>query len=552
MTSDNSNESNNPPRDYNYSRLLDVHVWSDYPEVNEFINLIYDTYFSTQNGKRSIAKRHIKLVLLDLYVAWLTDPDLCLSVNMTRDFYSRNFGTGTTRYNELNISAKTITVINTLKSDDVGLIGYKRGVEAQEGYGTGFISRIWAEPKLVRMFEKSAFNEFMIYSHHDRETVLLRDKDKNDIPYESTDEIVSQRSLVKHYNELLERTFIDIGSANSPRLEIEKNKGSKDPNKPHYVRITHKGKFTYRVFNNLSWDEGGRFYGGFWQRVGQDYRNDILINDEETVELDFNSMHPVLAYAKKGVDYWKDIGTDPYDLPVAQINDPDISRHVVKKLILLALNANNDDELFNAFRSEFDYSLLGGLEHKFTNDALGKILDSIKAKHPTIADQIATGAGLELMNLDSKIVEFVIKQFLQTNTPILSVHDSFRVQTSQRDKLARAMKDACAFVTGQTEIKYKQDEPIYQDAVAWRQLDRDFYLDRMKDLKTTKRTTGYLNRLNKHNKFFNPKPTKSKSVQYTPDEIVMPKNYKKYQKDRGEPITDSKVWSGLFGGKSEE
>ena len=552
MTSDNSNESNNPPRDYNYSRLLDVHVWSDYPEVNEFINLIYDTYFSTQNGKRSIAKRHIKLVLLDLYVAWLTDPDLCLSVNMTRDFYSRNFGTGTTRYNELNISAKTITVINTLKSDDVGLIGYKRGVEAQEGYGTGFISRIWAEPKLVRMFEKSAFNEFMIYSHHDRETVLLRDKDKNDIPYESTDEIVSQRSLVKHYNELLERTFIDIGSANSPRLEIEKNKGSKDPNKPHYVRITHKGKFTYRVFNNLSWDEGGRFYGGFWQRVGQDYRNDILINDEETVELDFNSMHPVLAYAKKGVDYWKDIGTDPYDLPVAQINDPDISRHVVKKLILLALNANNDDELFNAFRSEFDYSLLGGLEHKFTNDALGKILDSIKAKHPTIADQIATGAGLELMNLDSKIVEFVIKQFLQTNTPILSVHDSFRVQTSQRDKLARAMKDACAFVTGQTEIKYKQDEPIYQDAVAWRQLDRDFYLDRMKDLKTTKRTTGYLNRLNKHNKFFNPKPIKSKSVQYTPNEIVIPKQYKKYQKDRGEPITDSKVWSGLFGDKSEE
>ena len=46
--------------------------------------------------------------------------------------------------------------------------------------------------------------------------------------------------------------------------------------------------------------------------------------------------------------------------------------------------------------------------------------------------------------------------------------------------------------------------------------------------------------------------TKSKSVQYTPDEIVMPKNYKKYQKDRNEPITDSKVWSGLFGDKSEE
>ena len=71
----------------------------------------------------------------------------------------------------------------------------------------------------------------------------------------------------------------------------------------------------------------------------------------------------------------------------------------------------------------------------------------------------------------------------------------------------------------------------------------------MEDLTTTKTTTGYLNRLNK---FFNPKSTKLKSVQYTPDEIVIPKQYKKYQKNRGEPITDSKVWSSLFGGKSEE
>ena len=155
------------------------------------------------------------------------------------------------------------------------------------------------------------------------------------------------------------------------------------------------------------------------------------------------------------------------------------------------------------------------------------MLNSIKARHSKIADQIATGAGTKLMNLDSKIVEFVIQCFLETDTPLLNVYDSFIVQDSQRDKLQTAMKDACAFVTEQTEIKYKQNVPIYQDAVAWRHLDRDFYLDKMKDLTTTKRTTGYLNRLNKHNKFFNPKPTKSKSVQYTPDEIVMPKKYKK-------------------------
>ena len=550
MTLSNTDYSNNPPRDYSYSRVLDVHIWSDYPEVNDFINLIYDAYFSNQNGKKSIAKKHIKIVLLDLYVAWLDDPDLCIAVNMTRDFYSKNFGTDATRYNELNISAKTIHVVNTLK--DKGLVGYKRGVEAQEGYGSGFVSRIWAEPKLISMFERSALNQFMIYSHYDREMLVLRDEDKNDINYADTEETESQRLVVQQYNDILERTFIDIGSANSPRLEIEKNKGSKSQGKPHYVHILHKGKFTHRVFNNSSWDEGGRFYGGFWQRIGQDYREQILINNEETVELDFSSLHPVLAYVQAGVDYWKEHDIGPYDISVNGIEDAKVSREVIKKLFLLALNAKDQTILFKAFRSEFDYSLLDGLEYSFTDDALGAILDSIKARHTKIADQIATGAGTVLMNLDSRIVEFVIQRFLDNNSVVLSVHDSFIVIERHRDRLLAAMKDAWVFVTEQTEIKYKQNVPIYQDAVAWRHLDRDFYLDRMEDLTTPKRTTGYLNRLNKHNKFFNPKSTKSKSVQYTPDEIVMPKNYKKYQKDRSEPITDSKVWSGLFGDKSEE
>ena len=123
-----------------------------------------------------------------------------------------------------------------------------------------------------------------------------------------------------------------------------------------------------------------------------------------------------------------------------------------------------------------------------------------------IADQIATGAGTLLMNLDSKLVEFIIKRFLTTNTPVLSVHDSFIVQTRQRDKLLKAMKDACVFISGQTKTKYKQNMPIYQDAVALRHLDFNYYLDAVAALpKIQKRTTGYLNRLKKHNRFFNSK-----------------------------------------------
>ena len=67
-------------------------------------------------------------------------------------------------------------------------------------------------------------------------------------------------------------------------------------------------------------------------------------------------------------------------------------------------------------------------------------------------------------------------------------------------------EDAWVFVTGQEVTKYKQNLPLHQDAAAWKNVDFGFYLDRLAELpKAQSRTTGYLNRLNKHNKFFNPK-----------------------------------------------
>ena len=524
---ENMYEYDDEVRDLNYSRVLDVHVWSDYPEVNVFVDYIYDEYFLVEGGNKRIKKKHLKVVLLDLYVAWLTDPDLNVGVHMTRDFYSKNFGTNTKRYNELNISAKTIDIVHTLT--DVGLIGYKGGQEAQEGFNKGFISRIWSTSKLIELFKQSALDEFMIYSHHDRAVIVMRDEDKKDIPFEDNEERLSMASVVRRYNDLLERTFIDVGEANSPSLTIKKKSGSKNKNKPHIVHITHNGKFTRRIFNNSDWIQSGRFYGGFWQRISADLRKKILINDEQTVEVDFSALHPVLAYSKAGLDYWKEHKVGPYDISVRGVKDPGISRDIVKKLLLLALNASDKTVLFKAFRREFEYSSLGELTFKFTDKVLDEILTDIKEKHHMIANQIATGAGLKLMNLDSSIVEFVIKRFLEANTPVLSIHDSFIVQWSQRDRLVKAMEDAFSFVTGQSQIKYKQNVPTYQDAVAWRHLDRDFHLDRVFALQDTKRTRGYLNRLNKHNKFFNPKSEGSNSVQYMPDEVLAPKRYKKYQ-----------------------
>ena len=72
MTSNNSDNNN---IDYMNSRPLDVHTWSDYSEVNDFVDDIYQLLKSIKGHKKG-NKRLLKVLLLDLYVAWCADHEL--------------------------------------------------------------------------------------------------------------------------------------------------------------------------------------------------------------------------------------------------------------------------------------------------------------------------------------------------------------------------------------------------------------------------------------------------------------------------------------------
>jgi len=64
----------------NHSKPLDVHTWSEHPEVNGFVNEIYEAHFL--GGNEKIRKKHLKVVLLDLYVTWCCDPNLKIAVSL--------------------------------------------------------------------------------------------------------------------------------------------------------------------------------------------------------------------------------------------------------------------------------------------------------------------------------------------------------------------------------------------------------------------------------------------------------------------------------------
>ena len=325
------------------SRPLDVHRWSDHPESNKFVNQIYDKWFAQDTP--DITKKHLKVILLDIYVGWKTHPDMTIGIAMSQTYYRAN-----SRYNALHISNKAIPITKRLR--DVGLLDWSKG---KPGYNNkpGVMSQFWPTEKLKEMFKRVRFGLEDIFTHPDKETIVLRDEKKNDIPYEDTPEIARMRELVRDYNRLLERTFVDIPKLNEPVIIIPPKRPY---DKPTRIFISQNQKFTRRIFSNSSWEQNGRFNGGWWQRIPSEHRKDISINDGPTVEIDYSGLHAVLVYQRKGIDYWKEIKTDPYQTNIKGLSDED-SRAIGKCVLLFSFNLTDETKLFQAVKSELQQKI---------------------------------------------------------------------------------------------------------------------------------------------------------------------------------------------------
>lgn len=93
-----------------------------------------------------------------------------------------------------------------------------------------------------------------------------------------------------------------------------------------------------------------------------------------------------------------------------------------------------------AFRQQSDS---GSLEKKLTNAQLGKLLDALSSKHQPIAHKLASGAGIDLMFVDSQITELLIDRFTyHYKCPVLCIHDSYIVPFGYDRRLAKEMQGA--------------------------------------------------------------------------------------------------------------
>lgn len=64
-----------------HSRPIDVHRWSDHPEVAALCDRVWNENLSELTGRsgpkpRTVFRHQLRVLVLNLYVAWLADPEL--------------------------------------------------------------------------------------------------------------------------------------------------------------------------------------------------------------------------------------------------------------------------------------------------------------------------------------------------------------------------------------------------------------------------------------------------------------------------------------------
>ena len=193
-----------------------------------------------------------------------------------------------------------------------------------------------------------------------------------------------------------------------------------------------------RIFNNSDFAQGGRFYGGFWQAMSSDERQEhILIENDCCVELDYGQMSLLLLYARAEAQEHLPSG-DLYDL--SEYGFPTESRPGIKKVIQAIINS---PELPRRLPK-------GARKHFPSRISLRDVLRAVERKHPVIFPLMTSGIGMQLFRKESDILVNVLEALRSEGIVALPIHDAVIVMEEHKQTTITIMKKVFKDHTGIT------------------------------------------------------------------------------------------------------
>lgn len=178
-----------------------------------------------------------------------------------------------------------------------------------------------------------------------------------------------------------------------------------------------------RIFTG-DWHSGGRHYTAFWIDMPREERATLLIDGEETCELDYKSLHPAILYAQKG----KALDFDPYTVP----GFDQVSRETGKKVFNALLNGKKAKlSPQSCCRKHFP-----------TTAAMNAFVDAMREHLGDIKHHFGTQAWTWLQKADSELALKVMESCMNENIPVFPIHDGFLIRKCDSDKVLAFMNKA--------------------------------------------------------------------------------------------------------------
>jgi hypothetical protein len=304
--------------------------------------------------------------------------------------------------------------------DLVKILYEKQYIEIKKGFNCknkndSRVTRIWKTDKLKNeLFFSKNSNVEHYHIVDDHELIILRDdsKKKQSVKFRNS----------KYTNQL--RKDIAFINVVNRRFEVVCH-SEKQP-----ISLTTD---LHAVFNNRSFEDGGRLYTGKrgYQGLYREDRSLITINGNETVELDYSGLHPHILYANVGIQ----AEGDQYKM----VNPDEKLRPVLKNALLTLLNADSEKDMVRAgtYFLNKNYELKNVMRER--NLTIYDLLKWFKTAHQKISHFFCTGQGVKLMNIDSDIAKGVLLHFANENEACLCIHDSFIVESKNENYLKNIM-----------------------------------------------------------------------------------------------------------------
>jgi hypothetical protein len=403
---------------------------------------------------------HVKVIICNLHAAAHTDPAIYIEFRRDGAAYKAVPGYAGFQFSSGNVRRVTGFL------HDAGYVELNTGYPGSIQYRRQ-LSKMRATPRLLDLL--SGADPGTIYQDITHvETVIMKGVKKGKtgvrdvVRTPNTPAVRQMRSNLATINNVLRHADIDIDIDQGELAELNR-KLSGDPDKyKHPIDMT--SKYLYRVFVDRSLKRHGRFYGGWWIGIPEEYRERMVINGMPVTELDFSGLHPHILY---GLEDAQLPTTDPYKLP--GYPNTLAMRKLLKRFLLIIVNAASPAAAKGALRKAYVKDTIKASQQgreappspvALTDATLDPIILILRKRHNPIQHHFFTGMGNELMYHDSQMAEEVMLQFAGIGIPCLPVHDSFIVGVQHAQKCWDAMQQAFNF-------RFDQKIPIdYQNILA--------------------------------------------------------------------------------------